>query len=178
MATALTVRPVVSEVFSLPPETIERLRERFSWEEDEQFALRIAVDEGWLEGERRYLHWQRIRGRLEMRALMEALGIARIDAPDQAAGLFVMAYRVFMPPEVYHETVEREWDDRVRVVATGEAAEASRRMAWGGVVAGGTWHRRQGWYEAMGVVAEEGLPEGPDYIDPACIAEVTFRLHP
>lgn len=175
MVSALMIRPASSEIFELAPEDSERLQKRFSRHDDEAFLSRVAIDEGWDEAVNRYYRWQRIRGRLEMEGLMATLRVSRGMSAACAASLFVLAYQVFMPAETYLEAAERVWDDEARVVAAYNTAGAAPPSAWSSVIASATWHRRKGWYEAMGVDAIEALPEGPEFVDPALIAEVTFR---
>lgn len=173
MAATLLARPVLRDEPRLTAEVVDDLRARFSREQDEQFALRVAVDVGWDEAERRYLRWQRVRGKVEMEALMHALGVERVGSPFNAARLVALAYELFMPAEDYGESAVWLPDDRLRIVAS----DAGRGLGgWQALASRGTWLRRQGWYEALGVKADEWAPAGPDFIEPACVAEVSFSV--
>ncbi len=106
--------------FTLPIAVRQSLRRRFSREGDEEWALRVAIDEGWEESNARYLRWQRIKGRLEMAALMKALGIREAWSPGTTSRLMALATEVF--------------DD----AGAPETVKGARK------------YLRDGWYEAIG----------------------------
>jgi len=106
--------------FTLPADVCESLRRKFSREEDEGWALRVAIDEGWEESNARYLRWQQIKGRLEMAALMKSLGVRQAESPGMTSGLMALATEIFDDPR---------------------APE---------IVKGARKYLREGWYEAMG----------------------------
>jgi hypothetical protein len=92
---ATATRGAAAGGYMLSEEVCESLRRKFSREEDEDWALRVAIDEGWEESNARYLRWQQIKGRLEMAALMQSLGVRRSGSPGMTSGLIALASRIF-----------------------------------------------------------------------------------
>lgn len=157
----------------LTPETRERLRAEHPWEQDERWVYQVARQASWTEANRRYLQAQQGRGHEEMKALLEALGIQRVDSPRQAAELIAAGYELFMPLGRFRGQVtpltERTLLIRVEQCPTFSKFEET---GWHGVTACGSWHRRRGWYEAMGVEARDGVVAEKKWGDPACAAHV------
>jgi hypothetical protein len=117
---ATATRAATAGGFTLTAEVCDSLRRKFPREEDEDWALRVAIDEGWEESNARYLRWQEIKGRLEMAALMKSLGVRRAESPGMTAGLMALASELFEDP------------------AAPETVKGARK------------YLREGWYEAMG----------------------------
>jgi hypothetical protein len=122
---AVATMPAGTVKLVVPDEVAERLRSRFPTADDDEWAVRVAIDEGWEESNSRYLRWQRIKGRLEMEALMAALGVSKSESAGMASGLTSLASSVF--------------DDG----ATPESVKGARK------------YLRQGWRDATGVGGKE-----------------------
>ncbi|GAB4329385.1 MAG: hypothetical protein Kow0010_13750 [Dehalococcoidia bacterium] len=170
-------RTTQGAVWSLSPDTARDLRQRYPYERDEAWVLESAREDGWVTANRRFLQWHRQRGAEEMAALMRALHIERVTTAAQAAALLRLAYEVFMPPESFKGEVMRVGNDRVRiVVGTCPMFEKIQRSSWRGVTACGSWHHRRGWYDAMGVDAEDTVIAEQKWGEPSCVAEVAFSV--
>lgn len=157
----------------LSPQVREELRARHPPESDESWVFRVAEASGWREANERYLANQRERGRAEMAALMAALAIPRVDSADLAAELIEAAYQLYMPPERYQGSVERVGQRvlNIRIVRC-PTFQKIEEGSWHGVTACGSWHRRQGWYEAMGIQARDSLISEQKWGEEACAAQV------
>jgi hypothetical protein len=157
---------------------MSELRRAFPYAQDESWILRVAQEKGWEEANRRYLGWQRDRGRLEMASLMDALDIDQVSTPKEALGLTIEAYKVFMPEE-FEGSLTPLADDRLRIEARScPTFNKIERANWHGVTACGSWHHRRGWYDALGVEATDTLIAEKKWGEEACVAEVSFATEP
>jgi hypothetical protein len=159
----------------LLPETAARLRRAFPGSQDEEWVLQLAHEHGWAEANRKYLEWHHERGRQEMAALMNALGLRNTPSPRIAAELVALGYEVFMLPEGFQGSIERLTDDLIRIsVSVCPVFERLEQSHWQGVTACSSWHHRQGWYDAMGVDATDSQLGEEKWGDSACVCEVAF----
>lgn len=162
---------------SISSEQVSALRSTHPYEQDERWVLEVARRRGWAEANREFLQDHRDRGADEMRALMGALGVERLETRQQASALLRLPYRVFMPPAIFKGAVLPLDDGRVRVVV-GRCPmfEKIERQGSPGVTACGSWHHRRGWFDAMGVEVEDAVQAEQSWGEPACVTELTFLL--
>lgn len=170
--------PTVQEVVpAISSHQVADLRRSYPYEQDEHWVLAVAQQLGWVEANREFLANHRARGVEEMRALMALLGLDSVTTRQQAAGLLRLAYNVFMPPETFRGAVLPLPDGRVRVVVgLCPMFEKIGRQGARGVTACGSWHHRRGWFDAMGVDADDSVQAEQNWGEPACVTEITFRL--
>ena len=166
----------------LSAETEATLRGRFHSSEDEGSVLRMAARQGWLEANRAYLAAMRGRGTDEMTALMEAAGVASPAALDDAVQLLETALSLWSSGTMVKRLACRKGSVvlEIRVVDCPIYARL-QQSGWHGVTACGNWHRRRGWYDALGLMAEDTLLREKKWGYGACVARVhlleAHRLH-
>ena len=149
------------------------LRDRHPYWPDYAAITEVAHTAGWEEANRRYLKGERDRAVAPMRDLMDLLGIAAPVDPATALDLIELASRVFTPEGEFSGTIEREGLNRLRV--TCQPCPGFLRLEeqnWLGVTACSSWHRRHGWYDAMGIVAQDFVEADMGLGDPACVAVI------
>jgi len=168
----------VGAIRPLPQETEDALRSKFGTTANSRWVLRVAAREGWREANRAYLAAMRERGAEEMAALMEAAGIGGPVSLDDACLLLETALSLWASGT----TVKRHTPHRtggtvleIRVVNCPVYAEL-QRTGWHGVTACGNWHRRRGWYDALGIIAEDTLLREKKWGYGACVARVRLRV--
>jgi len=158
---------------SLTPEVRSALRLRSSARDDTRWVLRLAVKSGWQEANRRYLEAMREQGVEEMSALMKDLGVEGSLSDDEALDVLEAAVAVYLPEaEVERSASERGLSAltiRVRDCPTYARIE---RSGWHGVTACGSWHRRKGWYQALGIYPADTVVGEKKWGDEACVALV------
>ena len=163
----------------LPQETLESLGGRFARANDSRWVLGVAASDGWLAANRAYLAAMRQRGAEEMAALMEAAGIARPMALPEAVELLEMALPLWAcgtrvkPLTRGNGSIVLE----IRVVNCPIYAQL-QKTGWRGVTACGNWHRRRGWYDALGIIAEDTLLKEKKWGHGACVIRVRLRSAP
>jgi hypothetical protein len=176
MLTVSTEGVAISRVpLPLLTETKEKLRRAFPIEQDDQWVLDLAQAHGWEEANRKYLAWHRDRGAQEMGSLMGAMAIARPPSPRIAAELVALAYEVFMLPEGFAGSIDRLSDDCIRIsVERCPVFERIEQRHWKGITACSSFHHRQGWYDAIGLDAEDTIVAEEKWGDAGCVSEITF----
>ncbi|MFQ5380879.1 MAG: hypothetical protein ACE5EF_04550 [Dehalococcoidia bacterium] len=175
----LTVNPdgtAISRIsLRLLPETAARLRKQFPVGEDERWVLEEAEKKGWEEANRSFLRWHRERGRAEMTALLEALAIKTPPSLRTATELVALGYETFMLPEGFQGDIDRLTEDSIRIsVSVCPVYHKFEQDHWQGVTACGSWHHRQGWYDAMGLTVADDVLSEEKWGDVACVCEVRF----
>ncbi|OFW48852.1 MAG: hypothetical protein A2146_08015 [Actinobacteria bacterium RBG_16_67_10] len=160
----------------LPRGTKEVLRSRFAAVNDTRWVLSLAAREGWEQANRAYLGAMRQRGAEEMAALMEGAGIGRPVSLDEACQLLEMALSFWASGTTVKRPTHRKGEAvlEIRVVNCPIYAQIEK-TGWHGVTACGNWHRRRGWYQALGVVAEDTLLREKKWGYGACVARVKLR---
>ena len=165
---------MMTEVKRLTPEAKEALRRRFLETEETRWVTDLAARRGWREANRRYLESMREQGVREMAALMEELSVSGIVSSKDALELMETAFSIYLP----EAEIERTTDDlgqpalaiRVENCPTYTRIE---RSDWHGVTACGSWHRRQGWYQALDINAADSVVGEKKWGDVACAALVS-----
>ncbi len=166
----------MATVMRLTPEVRAALRRRFRGMEKTRWVTELAAQRGWKEANRRYLESMRKQGVQEMAALMEDLGIIGTVSTEEALELLETALAVFLPEAEVRRTTEDEGQPELRIVVKDCTTYARiERSAWHGVTACGSWHRRQGWYQALGVDALDTVVGEKKRGDIACTALVRLR---
>ena len=106
----------------------------------------------------------------------------RFTAPvsiSEALDLLEAAFAIYLPEAVVRRTVgddgQVDLQILVRECPTYAAIERSR---WHGVTACGSWHRRRGWYGALGIDASDEVESEKKWGDVACAARVRPILAP
>ncbi|HEY7270610.1 MAG TPA: hypothetical protein VH951_12365 [Dehalococcoidia bacterium] len=162
-------------VGSLSESQQSTLRREFQTPEPTGWVLELARQKNWREANEAFLQSERARGRDEMAHLMKSFDIAGPVAPDKAASLVAAALELFLGQSPGRSDVELvdPWTVKLRVCdcPTYRRLEASD---WRGVTACSSWHRRRGWYDALGVRAEDSVVAESKWGDEACEALIEF----
>jgi len=160
----------------LPQETIEVLRGKFAAADDTTWVLGVAAREGWLRANRGYLSAMRRRGVEEMAALMEAAAIRKPVSLEETLRLLEMAISLWAPRTTMKRVTRKTGEATLEIRAINCPVYAQlQKTGWRGVTACGNWHRRQGWYDALDLVAEDTLLREKKWGHGACVARVKLR---
>jgi hypothetical protein len=152
------------------------LHQEFHLEEPTDWVSRLAHQKDWRAANEEFLRRERAAGRNEMEHLMAALRIQAPVSPKRAADLVSAAIALMVAPEDAEEPVQRLTEDSVKVrICNCSTSRRLERTHGRGVTACGSWHRRQGWYEAMGISAEDSVLAETIWGDEACEAIIDFR---
>jgi hypothetical protein len=109
---------------------------------------------------------------------MAATGVEKPVSPETAADLVTAAYQLYLPDDE-NGTVERLSEDCLRVaIRNCPVFQRIEKNNWRGVTACGSWHRRHGWYEAMGIFATDSILGESKWGDEACEALIDFEQPP
>jgi len=159
-----------------PAKTEAALRLAFGSSEDDAWVLAMAESQGWRTANRAYLAAMRRRGAEEMAALMEAAAIGRPAGLDDARHLLETAISFWSSRSVVKPLHHKRGDIvlEVRVVNCPVYARL-QETGWHRVTACGNWHRRQGWYDALDVTADDTLLREKKWGYGACVARVRLR---
>lgn len=160
---------MTATVGTLTVDERDALRERFSPSNDLRWVERIAAERGWEQANRSYLESMRQQGFEEMSALMKEAGAQSPLSPEEALQLVELALEVYQPAAKALRTVD-EAGDAVLSIEVRECPVFARieQAGWHGVTACGSCHRRQGWYQALGVQALDSVVGEKKWGDPAC----------
>lgn len=173
----MTQIPSLALPRTLTADRVAELRREFPYQQDEDWVSDVAAASGWPEANRRFLRWHHDRGEAEMRALMDTLAVRGVGRSDVAGSLLRLAYAIFMPHDHFRGNIEALDDDRVRVVVRQCPMFEKLMDADGhGPTACGSWHHRRGWFDAMGIEADDSVYAEQTWGEPACVTEITFRL--
>lgn len=163
----------MATMLKLAPEVKTALRRRFMETEGTRWVTELAARRGWEEANRRYLESKRAQGVREMAALMQDLGITGPVSRDDAFDLLETAVAIYLPEAVVRRTVADDGQVDLQIVVRECPTYACiERSAWHGVTVCDSWHRRQGWYQAMGVDAMDTIVGEKKWGDVACAAQV------
>lgn len=164
-------------MLKLTQEVKAGLRQRFTEEEDTCWVEELASRCGWEEANRRYLESARAQGIREMAALMRDLGIGGPASADEALDLVEAAVAIYLPEAVVRRTVADDGQVDLQIIVKECPAYACiERSDWRGVTACSSWHRRQGWYQAMDIDAFDTVEGEKKWGDVACVARVRPTL--
>lgn len=162
-------------VENLPEAQRDSLLGEFQRVEPLAWVIDIAHRQDWRHANEAYLAHELHRGREEMRHLMAALGVRPPLTAEQAADLVEAALRLYVGTAASPEAVRRTAPASIRVrvcdCPTYRRLEATH---WLGVTACGAWHRRRGWYEALGVFPSDSVVAESKWGDEACEAVIEF----
>jgi hypothetical protein len=164
---------MVSMVDSLSEGQRVSLEREFQTVEPTAWVVEIAHQKSWREANEAFLQKERAMGRVEMTDLMNALRIERPVSPSQAAGLVATAYRLFLGERTGDVELADEYTVKLRVCdcPTFRRLEAGK---WTGVTACSSWHRRRGWYDAMGAQPLDSVVAESKWGDEFCEAIIEF----
>jgi len=154
----------------------EDLRKRHPYWPDFAVILDLAQRAGWEQANRHYLLTERDRAAAAMRDLIEAVGIASPVPSPLALDLIELAVRTFTPDGKFTGVIQRDGPSRIRIVnCPCPGFVRMEEHGWLGVTACSSWHRRHGWYDALGVTARDIIEGDMGLGDPACVSiiEVT-----
>lgn len=150
------------------------LRQQFLANESKAWVLEIARRESWSEANKQFLRQERSNGLLEMRLLMSEVGAEAPVEPDLAADLVEAALALHFE-DADRSSVRRMGPSVIRLRTCN--CPTYRRLetnGWKGVTACGSWHRRQGWYEALGALVLDSVLSESKWGDAACEAMIAF----
>lgn len=169
---------MVALIDTLPSEELESLRREFQLVEPAMWATDLARRQRWQDANEAFLRHERDRGRKDMEHLMAAAGLDRPVSPSTAADLVTAAYELYLPEEG-SATIERLSEECLLVaIRNCPVYQRIERNSWRGVTACGSWHRRHGWYEAMGIFATDSILRESKWGDEACEALIDFNQPP
>ncbi len=163
----------------ITPEVKAALRRRFRGMEETRWVTELAAQRGWKEANRCYLESMREQGVQEMAALMEDLGVSGIVSTEEALELLETALAVYLPEAEVRRTTDDEGQPELQIVVRDCPTYACiEQSGWRGVTACGSWHRRQGWYQALGVDALDTVVGEKKWGDIACASLVRLKVTP
>lgn len=155
------------------------LRQEFQLAEPTAWVSAMAREKDWRAANEAFLEHERERGHKEMRDLMKALHMGAPSTPSQAANLVVAALSLFIGPDGPDDSIERLGEATIRVrICDCPTIRRLEAAHWLGVTACGTWHRRHGWYEALGMQPEDSVIAESKWGDEACVAIIEFGRPP
>ena len=160
----------------ITPEAKAALRHRFRGMEETRWVTELAAQRGWREANRCYLESMREQGVQEMAALMEDLGVSGTVSTEEALELLEAALAIYLPEAKMRRTTDDE-GHLAFMIAVRDCPTYARieQSGWHGVTACGSWHRRQGWYQALGVDALDTVVGEKKWGDIACAALVRLK---
>lgn len=161
---------------ALTSEQVQGLRARHPYASDPSPILEIARTEGWLSANVRYLEEERARSAAAMRDLMAAVGLERVDSLDQVVDLIELGLDVFAPPSGFTGTLTRVEPGVIQI----ENAECPvyrtfEDSAWRAITACPSWHRRRGWFDALGVNVSDSVVGEKKWGDVACCSVIAIQ---
>ena len=160
-------------IAQLSRETEDSLRDEFTAVEDTDWVLRLARQKGWQQANQSYLEAMRSRGAEEMASLMNAVGVGKPPSVAEAVQLLEMALSLWAPriniKQLPPDGESAHLEVRVIGCPTYQRIEAA---CWRGVTACSGWHHRQGWYDALGITAEDTLLREMKWGYGACVIDV------
>lgn len=161
--------------FNLTREQARALRTRHPVMPDQGWVRPSVHSLGWVETNRRYLAAERLRGHAEMRDLLAELGVERPGTAEEAAHLLAIAVDVFVAGDSTGATVTHSAANAIRIsISECPGYQLMEDQRWHGITACGSWYRRRGWLDALGVDAADSVVAEQKWGDPACVAEVTI----
>ena len=160
---------MMTSPIKLTPKAGEARRRRFSSTDGLRWVEELAARRGWEEANRSYLESMRERGFQEMSAQMEAAGVGGTVSREDAFQLLEAVLAVYLPEARAARTTD-DAGDPVLTIEVQECPTFARieQSGWHGVTACGSWHRRQGWYRALGVSVVDTVVGEKKWGDVAC----------
>jgi hypothetical protein len=139
----------------LTQEQLNGLRARHPFEADTSGILAIARERGWLDANVSYLAQERARGADAMRDLLSEVGVSAVPSVADAVQLLRLACQVFTGEAGFEGILARQSSHSLRITAAPcPIYRALEERQWTGVTACPSWHRRRGWLDAGGSLAE------------------------
>lgn len=136
--------------------------------EDMEWPVRLARSEGWRVANKAYQAEQRRLGAIEMQALLGHLNLEPPLAPALAREVLLTAIELYLHTEQTVALARLE-DGTIRVdVSRCPIFDRFMDVRWYGQTACACFARRKGWYEVLGVRADEELVMTRKRGDPAC----------
>jgi hypothetical protein len=159
---------------SLSTDVRLRLRTLGQPAEDVDWPVALARNQGWQVANAAYLAAQRQWGVNEMQALLRALDLEPPLDPAMTREVLLAAIELYFHTSRTDADVTVE-DNRLRIdISRCPVFERFTDFRWGGLTACGCFARRRGWYQAMGIEADEELVTLRKWGDPVC--ELVIRL--
>lgn len=141
--------------------------------EDMDWPVRLARSEGWRVANKAYQAEQRKLGATEMQALLGHLNLEPPLGPALAREVLLTAIELYLHTEQTTALARLE-DDTIRVdVSRCPIFDRFMDVRWYGLTACACFARRNGWYEVLGVRADEELVMTRKWGDPVC----DLRIH-
>ena len=159
---------------SLPADVRERLSRLGRPAEDVDWPVVLARSQGWQVANAAYQVAQRQWGATEMRGLLQALHLGPPLDPELAGEVLLAAIELYFHTSRTDAHVSVE-DEALRIdISRCPVFERFTDVRWGGLSACGCFARRRGWYQAMGLKADEEVVLLRKWGDPVC--ELVVRL--
>ena len=153
---------------SLPVDVRKRLSTLGRSAEDVDWPVALARSQGWQVANAAYQAAQRQWGVDEMRALLRALALEPPLDPALACEVLLTAIELYFHTSRTDADVSVE-DEGLRIdISRCPVFERFMDVRWGGLTACGCFARRRGWYQAMGIKADEDLVLLRKWGDPVC----------
>jgi hypothetical protein len=155
------------------------LGREFRTQEPTGWVLEIAREKSWREANEAFLQSERAKGRDEMTHLLTTFGVKAPVSSEQAAGLVAAAIELFLEQSsgIGNFELRDPFTVRLRVCD----CPTYRRLevaGWRGVTACSSWHRRGGWYDALGIRPQDSVVAESKWGDDACEAIIEFPVPP
>jgi hypothetical protein len=155
---------------------IEELRRRHPYQIDFPRDAETVRERGWVDTNVAYLEGEKSRSAAAMRDLMRAVGVERVRSREEALDLVALACEVFAPDAGFTGAIRRRRDGTMTIsVRECPVYQAMEDAGWLGMTACPSWHRRRGWFEALGVKATDSVIADKKWGTRACftIIDVT-----
>jgi hypothetical protein len=151
------------------------LEREFQTPEPTGWVLEIARQKDWRQANEAFLQAERARGRNEMADLLKAFGLKSPVPVDQAANVVAAALELFLGRTTAGSAVELVDGFTVKLrVCDCPTYRRVESTGWTGVTACSSWHRRRGWYDALGIRPEDSVVAESKWGDEACEAVIEF----
>jgi hypothetical protein len=166
-------------VDSLSVSERDSLRREFQTLEPTGWVVEVAHQKSWREANEAFLQTERACGRTEMTHLMKSLGFTAPVSAADGAGLVAAALELFLGQSASKGDVELADDFTVKLrVCDCPSYRRNEANNWRGVTACSSWHRRHGWYDALGIYPQDSVIAESKWGDDACEAVIEFQGSP
>lgn len=160
----------------LSAEQMEELRRRHPYQIDYPRDAETIRERGWVDTNVAYLEGEQNRSAAAMRELMREVGVERARSREEALDLVVLACEVFAPEAGFKGAIKRRADGTMTIsVPDCPVYQAMEEAGWLGMTACPSWHRRRGWFEALGVEATDSVLADKKWGTRACFTVIDVK---
>ncbi len=160
----------------LSDQQIEELRRRHLYQIDFPRDAETIRERGWVDTNVDYLEGEKRRSAAAMRDLMREMKVERVRSREEALDLVALACEVFAPEAGFTGVIKRRRDGTMTIsVAACPVYQAMEDGGWLGMTACPSWHRRRGWFEALGVEATDSVMADKKWGTRACFTIIDVK---